>query len=354
MKMLQRNRRPNVTALAGREDVDGLVAAAGYKDLLQDFEGRTVDRGAEVRAEAVLALGALDDHAGNGTVTGALRDPSDDVRSAAVRVLFRRGEVAPLAQALGWLPPERGNSRGLALRALLELKQPGTAPSVIRALVWAAGERPLAELDVALTHTLVQADPHSDVANEVVQELLTALSDDRDEVAERAEELLVRLAPASLQGVIAELEGGGSPERAARLLGRIGDTRALHPLIEALDHRHVSVRVEAASALGELRDPAAVEPLLRATRDHNVDVRAEAGSALDSLGTVAVVVGMSAMVRPMIGEAVATAVQQAQGSLPAEVEAGKTPDARRPVGLLGVGDFGEALKEARSTGEESR
>jgi HEAT repeat protein len=193
------------------------------------------------------------------------------------------------------------------------------------------------------------------VANEVVQELLTALSDDRDEVVERAEELLLRLAPASVQGVIAELEGGRSPERAAGLLGRIGDTRALPPLIEALDHRDISVRVQAASALGDLRDPAAVEPLLRATRDHNLDVRAEAGQALDALGTAAVVIGMSAMVRPLISEAVVSAVQaQAQVGREGDTASGGDAEAERPVGLLGVGGFQDALKEARAAGEQSQ
>ena len=355
MKLLQRNRRPNVTALAGQEDVEGLVSAAGFRDPVRSYDGNVLDRGAEIRAEAVLALGQLGEEAGNGTVTGALRDPSDHVRSAAVRVLYSRGEVAPLAQALGWLPAERGSSRALALRALLELKKPGTATSVIRALVWAPGERPLADLDAALVHTLVQADTHADVANEVVQELLTALSDDRDEVVERAEELLLRLAPASVQGVIAELEGGRSPERAAGLLGRIGDTRALQPLIEALDHRDISVRVQAASALGDLRDPAAVEPLLRATRDHNLDVRAEAGQALDALGTAAVVIGMSAMVRPLIAEAVVSAVQaQALAGHEDNTEPNGRAEPAPPVGLLGPGGFQSALEEARAAGEPSQ
>jgi HEAT repeat protein len=363
MKLLKRTRRPNVTALAGQDDLEGLISAASYQDVRRGNDGHALDRGAEIRADAVAALGELGHEAGNGTVTGALRDPSDDVRSAAVRVFYQRGEVGALVQALGWLPADRGSSRALALRALLELKAPGTAQSVIRALVWAPGVRPLAELDVALVHTLVQADTQADVANEVVEELLTALSDDREEVGDRTEEVLLRLAPASVQGVIAELEGGRSPERAASLLGRTGDTRALEPLIEALDHRDISVRVEAASALGELREPAAVEPLLRATRDHNIDVRVQAGQALDALGTAAVVIGISAMVGPIIAEAVASAVQPkalaghggaTNSERPGLADHGGARDSERPVGLLGVGGFQNALNEARAAGEHSR
>jgi HEAT repeat protein len=357
MKLLNRNRKPDVAALAEQQDVEGLVSAAGFKDPLRDFEGRLIDRGEEIRTQAVLALGELGDETGNGTVAAALRDPSDSVRGAAVRVLFRRGEVAPLAQALSWLPSESGNSRALALRSLLELKKPGTAQAVIRALVWAPGERALADLDAALVQTLVTADTRADVANEVIEELLTALCDDRVEVGDRAEELLYRLAPASVQGVIAELEGGREPERAAGLLGRIGDTRALQPLIEALERRDISVRVEAASALGELREPAAVEPLLRATRDHNLDVRAEAGQALDAIGTAAVVVGMSAMVRPMIADAVTSAVQAQRLGLEGEgagqAERHVAPRAGPPAGLLGVGGFQSALEEARADDDPS-
>jgi HEAT repeat protein len=349
MKLLQRRRRPNVTVLAAQEDVAGLVSAAGFEDLTRNSEGQVFDQGAEIRAQAVLALGEVGHEAGNGSLTEALRDPSDDVRSAAVRALFQRGEVAPLAHALGWLPAEGGNSRALALRALLELKEPGTAQLVIRALVWAPGDEPLPDLDVALVHTLVQADTRADVANDAVQELLSALSEDRAEVVARAEELLQRLAPASVKGLIAELEGGGSPERAAALLGRIADNRALQPLIDALGHRELSVRLHAASALGQLRQPAAVEPLLRATRDHSRDVRAEAARALDSLGTAAVVIGMSTMVRPLIAEAVASAVD-AHGLADRHGPAQAEP----PVRQLGVGGFRSALEEARTAAEQPR
>jgi HEAT repeat protein len=349
MKLLLRTRRPNVAALADKEDMEGLVSAAGFQELSRKRDGQALDRGAEIRAQAVSALGELGHEAGNRAVARALRDPSDSVRSTAVRVLYQHGEVAPLAQALSWLPAESGDSRALALRALLELKKPGTAQAVSRALVWAAGDQPLADLDVALVHTLMQADTGADVANEVVDELLTALSDDREEVIERAEVLLVRLAPASIQGVIAEFEGGRSPERAAAMLGRMGDPRALQPLIEALDHREVSVRMQAASALGELRQAAAVEPLFRATRDHSRDVRSEAARALDSIGTAAVIIGMSAMVRPLVAEAVVSAMHGQERALDREGAA----RVERPVGLLGAGDFQSALEQARAAGEQS-
>jgi HEAT repeat protein len=77
--------------------------------------------------------------------------------------------------------------------------------------------------------------------------------------------------------------------------------------MEGLLHRDPRVRAECARALGELRDPAAVEVLIHASRDQEHRVRAQAGWALDRLGMVALVVGVSTMIRPMIHEAIAAA-----------------------------------------------
>ena len=51
------------------------------------------------------------------------------------------------------------------------------------------------------------------------------------------------------------------------------------------------------------RDPIAVEALIRATRDDDDAVRVAAGSALDKLGSVAVMLGVAALMRPMLADA---------------------------------------------------
>jgi HEAT repeat protein len=325
-------RKPNVKALARSEDVPGLIAAAAYQDRIARPNGRAADAGASVREEAIRALGTLGPEAGNGTVSRALRDPSEHVRAAAVRVLYSRAQVGDLTQALGWLP-HSGPARRLAMQAILNLHPPGTARAVARGLAHAAGEAPVTEEDFALLHTLIHAEDSSDVANEVVDELLAALADEREAVGDRAEVLLTRLAPASTEGVIAELQAGAAPDRAAAILGRIQDNRALEPLVDAVRHPDPSVRAGAAEALGALRDTAAVEPLLHATRDPDFDVRASAGAALDQLGTAAVVVGMSALIRPAILEA-------------AREERPALPESHLPSEML---DLEAALREARHT-----
>jgi HEAT repeat protein len=304
---LFRSSKPNVKALARRGDEDGLVAAAGFQDLIPGPHGGTIDRGAQIRQDAILALGALGPDAGADAIEAALSDPSDAVRVAAIHMIYAREDGLSLAAALAWLPRERNRSRPLAMRALAELRRADWAPALASALVHASDDVGIDDDEATLLNLLLEADEGSNATSEVVEALLVALAEDSDVVAERAEELLALIAPASTEGVIAELTAGAAPARAARVLGSIKDTRALGPLIEALLHRDPAVRAHSAAALGELRDPVAVEPLIRATRDPDHRVRAEAGAALDRLGMVALVVGVSTLVRPMIHEAVAGA-----------------------------------------------
>jgi HEAT repeat protein len=302
---LFRSGKPNVKAAARRGDVDALVAAVGYQNLMPGPDGRAVDGGVAVRREAILALGEMGPEVGAEAVTAALSDHSDHVRVAAIHVLYARGQATPLAAALTWLPRNHGHSRPLAMRALAELRQPDSAPGLTAALVLARGDDPIDEDDATLLILLLQADEGSDIAAEVVEQLLVALADEDETVSGRAEDLLALIAPTSIEGLIAELKAGAAPHRAAAALARIKDTRALEPLMEGLRHRDASVRAESARALGELRDPAAVEALIHATRDPHHEVRARAGSALDKLGMVALVVGVSTLVRPILLEAVA-------------------------------------------------
>ncbi|MBL8161867.1 MAG: HEAT repeat domain-containing protein, partial [Anaerolineae bacterium] len=75
---------------------------------------------------------------------------------------------------------------------------------------------------------------------------------------------------------------------AAFVLGSLGDARAVQPLIRALADADEDVRRIAADALGQLGDARAVEPLIRALADADEDVRRRAADALGMIGTPAV------------------------------------------------------------------
>jgi hypothetical protein len=71
---------------------------------------------------------------------------------------------------------------------------------------------------------------------------------------------------------------------AAAALGKLGDTRAVEPLITVLGDKDRDVRRNAVAALGQLGDSRAVEPLITALRDEDRDVRRNAATALGKLG----------------------------------------------------------------------
>lgn len=74
--------------------------------------------------------------------------------------------------------------------------------------------------------------------------------------------------------------------RAALMLGKLGDTRAVLPLIKALDAPGLQTPLYAAQALGKLGDTRAIEPLLMLASSTAADekLRSAALEALERLG----------------------------------------------------------------------
>lgn len=72
--------------------------------------------------------------------------------------------------------------------------------------------------------------------------------------------------------------------RAALMLGKMGDTRAVDALIRALDAPGLQTPKNAAEALGKLGDPRAIEPLVMLVASSNDKTREAAIEALRKLG----------------------------------------------------------------------
>ena len=74
--------------------------------------------------------------------------------------------------------------------------------------------------------------------------------------------------------------------KAAEALGRMGDNRAVDPLINALWDEHEFVRRKAAEALGRIENVRAIEPLIEALKDKDAGVRGSVAEALGRIGDV--------------------------------------------------------------------
>ncbi len=71
---------------------------------------------------------------------------------------------------------------------------------------------------------------------------------------------------------------------AVKALEKIGNPRAVEPLINALKDKYLDVRSHAAEALGRIGDPRAVEPLIEALKDENGFVSKTVAEALANIG----------------------------------------------------------------------
>jgi HEAT repeat protein len=348
--------KPNVGALARDGDVDGLIAAAHYKEVVRRVDGRVSDAGAPVREEAIAALC---EHAGDRAgeiLLRALGDPADRVRCAAVVGLYERRDVRALAAAAATLRPQDGEAHTAACSALLELHAPGATEAFVSALLERDGDRPVDESEAVFVEALLEAEGPAALQS-LTGLLMGALAGPREAVADRAEDLAELLAPATVEPLVSELATGSAPLRAASALGRIRDARALEPLVAALGHPDPAVRRECCVALGELRDPIASEPLLRATRDPEHTVRAGAGAALDRIGTAAVAVSVASLLRPLLDAAPAATraaleaetLTLVQGDADAEDDAAVGPNAtllRRLARFIG------RVEDARSARQD--
>lgn len=74
--------------------------------------------------------------------------------------------------------------------------------------------------------------------------------------------------------------------RAALMLGKLGDPRALQPLIDALDAPGYQTPLFAAQALGKLGDPRAIAPLLTMLNSNHEKFREAALESLKRLGYI--------------------------------------------------------------------
>lgn len=145
--------------------------------------------------------------------------------------------------------------------------------------------------------------------NEIsVQELITALGDENDDVRRRAQIALHDLGVLAIEPLGQALLHT-QPEvrrRVAAILGHVGDARAVEPLIaalKALGPRDDLTRVQITDALGHFGDPRAAAALLDELPQASSAVRRRIIRALVSLGDDRAIPALRALEDdPAVGE----------------------------------------------------
>lgn len=236
----------SIYALIGTQNPDSNYALKGIQDpdLVLPIAGMLDDRDKEVRRAAVFALGRLGREEASLTeqpLIKALGDPEEDVRMAAIRALGNAGGEEAVVPLVELLHPETSDLSEASAGSDEDGREAGSVKL---------------------------ADWH------VKKEVMNSLVDIGD--------------PGAVEPMILLLGDEYYKIRrfAAEGLGKLGDRRAVAPLLKALEtERESEVRVAEVRALGELGGPEATEGLRRISVDMEEyrNVRTAAEEALAKL-----------------------------------------------------------------------
>ena len=317
MKLFRR--APNIEQLKNKRDISGLV------NLLNS------ETDENLRLEAVRALIEIGQIQAIGPLIACLRDPNKSVVKAAMEGLSCIGipAVEPLINCLTDNNPQVrltaitllgsiGDRRAVmplltcirdmdiriqdaSTEALISIGDTSAVPPLITilkdedVLVRQAAVRLLGRLGdersiKPLTHAL--KDEHV-LVREAAAEALDTLGweSEADEmgvtilIAKRQWDKCVKLGTKAVQPLIKALNDTDWDVRqsAARSLGQIGDSSALEPLTKTLNDRNKIVLIAAAEALGYICDGRAIQPLIATLEHKDWDARQSAAEALVKL-----------------------------------------------------------------------
>ncbi len=278
----------------------GAPAVEALSALLRD-----PDSGMRVRAANIL--GEVKDRRDLSPIIQALQDPDEDVRWAAVAALGNLGDsraIQPLGYRLDH-PDSKVRVRAAeALRSIAHAVDWETHlvvqeirdllryfnPTIRRCAVAALGAMSASSVE-PLMAALNDADEGvreaaaaalKEIGAPAVGPLVAALNHPNAAMRERAFEILAEIGKPAVDLLVA-----GLSERvqwaAVDLLGKVGDERAVEPLIAALRHPDIGVRLSAAHGLGNIGDGRALPELERVAREDWGEIAGVARQAIEQI-----------------------------------------------------------------------
>jgi HEAT repeat protein len=260
-----------------------------------------------VRRNAAAAFGKIGDDRAVEPLCAALEDANEGVRRQAAEVLGRLGDARAVVPLIRTLSDRDDSVRKVAAEALGRLGDPGALEPLAGALkdfyrdvrcsvVTALGELGDRRAVQPLTEALNDID--TDVqrrARQALTKLETSLDDSPTSIPnEHIEDALPLRAEVStpMDGAVVE---GRSPVTTPRdvkiasavteVLGKIGDARAIEPLISTLSESDQSIFQGAIEALERFGEPA-IESLLEALDSDDFEMRLGVTRALGQIWQV--------------------------------------------------------------------
>ena len=264
----------------------------------------------ELVKRAAFILGAVGTRQAADPLMKLLRHPSIAVRMTAATALGRVKVIRSIPILIGALEDEDPRVQYEAAKALYQYRPYSIAllmeslesPSedkvinAISILAKIGGEEVVNVLGALLNHSsdsirMEAVKGLGKIGGEkTVEFLVNSLKDDFITVRNLAADYLVNIGSGSVELLAAVLEDEDVKLRqnAAVTLGRIGDQRAVVPLIDILSSKSDQDRQAAASALGGLGNPIAIQPLIEVLRSNNPELSWYATEALLKIGAPAI------------------------------------------------------------------
>jgi HEAT repeat protein len=240
-----------------------LIHALGETKNPQAFEplaGLLKSPGFEMRRRAVEGLGLLGDHRAIPLLAGLLKDPDNDVRTAAAFALTQFSDFSAPPELIAAL---RSEDTVLQIHIPTALVQ-SHDPKAIDALIAAMPTHPAAIYALGESH-----DPRA------VPALIAFLQNPINKSQDRS--------------IVAES------------LGKLGDARAIDPLIASLSEDNGAITMKASYALATLKDKRAIEPLKQAYSRWSTGQRENAESVKGSIVQALLALGATDVIKAMTG-----------------------------------------------------
>ncbi|MCL6553976.1 MAG: HEAT repeat domain-containing protein [Firmicutes bacterium] len=225
---------------------------AARAEELQRYLRQLESHDVTVRSDAAHALGKLGDEAAVAALARALQDPDEYVRKSAVMALRRIGGTAA-AEALRTALADRSEQVVLqAVNGLRDMRDRGAVEPLIRVL----GRRERS-LQLAATEALVRIGP------DAVPALLAAFEDKnlRRKIGATVMKILVDIGPRAVDALLQALQHESQVIQvtAMTVLGRVGDSRIVKPLVD-LFLRDPRMQEAVVATLARLEERGVIEP----------------------------------------------------------------------------------------------
>lgn len=240
-----------------------------YPDCAESLIALLSDEDSSVRDGVALALGYLGDTSAVNPLIKALTDENNAVRRLAASALGMLGDGQAVNALLVAMQDEDEWVREAASEALGKLGDIGTMDTLVECLL---DDNMWIRLNAAAALDGMGWEPTDDI-----HKAAYVMSKGTIDEAKK-------LGANPFISIINKRKNRGVPIEAIKILRKIGDARAVEPLIGLLTDKDKYVRFQAAFALGELGDPRAVEPLINTLTDEDERVRVDAAEALGKLG----------------------------------------------------------------------